>query len=69
METLRFSPALLTPEHLAWRETVRRFVVRELEPCAAGWDEAGEFPRELYRKAAEAGLLAPGFPEVYGGVP
>ena len=69
MDTLRLNPALLTPEHLAWRETVRRFVARELEPHAARWDEAGEFPRELYRKAAEAGLLAMGFPEAYGGCP
>ena len=32
------------------------------------WDEAGEFPRELYAKAAEIGLLGLGFPEEYGGV-
>ena len=69
METLRFNPALLGPEHLAWRETVRRFVERELAPHAASWDEAGEFPLELYRKAAETGLLAMGFPEAYGGCP
>ena len=69
MDTLRLNPALLTPEHLAFRDTVRRFVTRELEPHAARWDEAGEFPRELYTKAAEAGLLALGFPEAYGGFP
>ena len=56
-----------TPEHDAWRETVRRFVEREILPRAAAWDEAGEFPRELYRKAADAGLLGVGFPEAYGG--
>jgi len=59
----------LTPEHEAFRETVRRFVAREILPQAAAWDEAGEFPRELYRKAAAAGLFALGFPEEYGGVP
>jgi acyl-CoA dehydrogenase len=69
METLRLNPALLTPEHVAFRETVRRFVARELEPHAARWDEAGEFPREVYRKAAEAGLLGSGFPEEHGGFP
>ena len=67
MDMLRLNPALLTPEHLAFRDTVRRFVARELEPHAGRWDEAGEFPRELYAKAAEAGLLALGFPEEYGG--
>src|SRR5208282_1565500 len=33
------------------------------------WDEAGEFPRELYRRAAELGLLGLGFPEEFGGSP
>jgi acyl-CoA dehydrogenase len=44
-------------------------VEREILPHATAWDEAGEFPRELYRKAAAAGLFAPGFPEEYGGMP
>jgi acyl-CoA dehydrogenase len=59
----------LTEEHEAWRETVRRFVEREIMPNASAWDEAGEFPRELYRKAAAAGLLGAGYPEEYGGTP
>ena len=42
---------------------------REIAPHAAAWDEAEEFPRELYRKAAAAGLLGIGFPEEYGGTP
>jgi len=57
-----------TPEHEAFREQVRRFVANEIEPHAHDWDEAGEFPRELYRKAAEVGILQLGFPEAYGGV-
>ena len=57
----------LTAEHEAWRDTVRRFVEREILPQAAAWDEAGAFPRDLYRKAAAAGLLGLGFPEEYGG--
>jgi len=59
----------LTEEHEAYRQTVRRFVEREIIPHAAAWDEAGEFPRELYRKAAGAGLLGVGYPEEYGGTP
>ena len=57
-----------TPEHAAFRETVRRFVAREIEPYATEWDEAGEFPRELYKKAAAVGLLQLRFPEEYGGI-
>src|ERR1700733_9959582 len=56
-----------TAEHVAYRDVVRRFVEKEIEPYAHAWDEAGEFPRELYQKAAEIGLLGLGFPEQYGG--
>ena len=56
-------------EHEAFREAVRRFVEREIEPYASAWDEAGEFPRALYAKAADIGLLGLGFPEEYGGIP
>ncbi|HEY7955654.1 MAG TPA: acyl-CoA dehydrogenase family protein [Polyangia bacterium] len=54
-------------EHLALRGQIRRFAEREIAPHAHAWDEAGEFPRELYRKAAEVGLLGVGYPEELGG--
>lgn len=56
-------------EHDAFRDQVRRFVAKEITPNAYKWDEAGEFPRDLYFKAAEVGVLQTGFPEEYGGVP
>ncbi|WP_407160698.1 acyl-CoA dehydrogenase family protein [Bradyrhizobium sp. STM 3557] len=58
-----------TAEHEAFRDVVRRFVDREIAPHASAWDEAGEFPRALYTRAAEIGLLGLGFPEEFGGVP
>jgi acyl-CoA dehydrogenase len=58
-----------TDEHEQLREQVRRFVQREILPYIDQWDEACEFPRELYAKAADLGLLALGFPEEYGGIP
>lgn len=57
-----------TADHIAFRDVVRRFVEKEIEPHANEWDEAGTFPRELYRKAAAIGLLGLGFPEEYGGI-
>jgi alkylation response protein AidB-like acyl-CoA dehydrogenase len=51
-----------TPEHEAFRATVRRFVDREIMPHVDTWDEAEEFPRELYKRASAAGLLQLGFP-------
>jgi acyl-CoA dehydrogenase len=65
--SLRPSP-FYGAEHEAFRETMRRFVAKEIEPFATQWDEAQEFPRELYRKAADIGLLQLGFPEDYGGI-
>lgn len=53
----------------ALRATVRRFVERELRPHVNDWEEAGSFPRALYRQAGELGLLALGFPEQDGGLP
>ncbi|MBV8925780.1 MAG: acyl-CoA dehydrogenase family protein [Bradyrhizobium sp.] len=58
-----------TAEHEAFREVMRRFVGNEIEPHAHEWDEAGEFPRRLYEKAAGIGLLGLGFPEEFGGIP
>jgi len=56
-------------EHEAFRDSVRRFVEREIAPNVTAWDEAETFPRSLYRRAAELGLLGLGYPEAYGGTP
>lgn len=56
-----------TDEHAAVREQARRFAEREIEPNAHGWEEANQFPDELYKKAADAGLLGLGYPEEWGG--
>ena len=50
-------------------ETVERFARSEIAPHVSAWDAAGEFPRSLYRRAAELGLLGVGYPEEYGGTP
>jgi acyl-CoA dehydrogenase len=65
----RAASPFYTEEHEAFRQTVRRFVDREIMPHVDQWDEAEEFPRELYKKASAVGLLQLGFPEEYGGVP
>ena len=50
-------------------DTVERFARTEIAPHVSAWDAAGEFPRSLYRRAAELGLLGVGYPEEYGGTP
>ena len=57
----------LTETHELYRRTCLRFVEAEIAPHVVEWEEAGEFPRELYRKAAAAGILGVTFPEEYGG--
>ncbi|OBA89739.1 acyl-CoA dehydrogenase [Mycobacteriaceae bacterium 1482268.1] len=56
-----------TPERDELRKTVRAFAEREVLPHVDEWERSGMLPRELHRKAAEAGLLGAGFPEAVGG--
>ena len=53
----------------AFRDGVRAWVDAEVAPFVREWDEAGSFPRELYRRAAQMGLLQLGYPESLGGTP
>jgi acyl-CoA dehydrogenase len=53
--------------HAALRSQARRFAEKEIAPHASTWEENEEFPRELYKKAADAGLLGIGYPEDLGG--
>lgn len=55
------------PSHELVRDSVRRFVEREILPDIDQWEEAESFPRELYLKAGAAGILGIGYPEALGG--
>jgi acyl-CoA dehydrogenase len=57
-----------TADHETFREQLRRFVEKEITPNIDQWEAAGELPRELHRKMADAGLLQVGFPEDCGGI-
>ena len=41
-----------TEDHEAFRRTLRRFVDEEIAPHADAWDEAAEFPVELYQEGS-----------------
>ncbi|MBT9457298.1 MAG: acyl-CoA dehydrogenase family protein [Burkholderiaceae bacterium] len=58
----------MSTELQAFRDALRQFVSREIAPHVNAWDEAGTFPRELYARAAEMGLLGIGYPEELGGL-
>lgn len=54
--------------HEQVRTTIRKFVAEHIAPHVREWEEAGTFPRELYQRAGEAGILGLGYPEHLGGV-
>lgn len=54
--------------HDAVRATAKRFVEQRILPNIDEWEEQGGFPKELYKEAAELGLLGVGHPEQFGGI-
>jgi alkylation response protein AidB-like acyl-CoA dehydrogenase len=61
-------PKIFEPEHDAFRESVRRFIAEEIRPSHDAWEREGIVPRELFRRAAEKGMLAMAVPEEHGGL-
>ena len=58
---------LYEADHDAFRETVRRFVAKEIAPRHVEWEAAGIVPRDLYTAAGAQGLLGWAVPEEFGG--
>jgi acyl-CoA dehydrogenase len=61
------APLHETAEHQTLRVEARRFARAEIAPHAHAWDEANEFPRDLFTRSAAAGLLGVGYDEALGG--
>jgi acyl-CoA dehydrogenase len=57
------------PAHQMVRRSVKEFVDKEIVPHIDDWEEMNEFPRNLYKKAGDVGILGIGYPEEYGGTP
>ncbi|MBW2482870.1 MAG: acyl-CoA dehydrogenase family protein [Deltaproteobacteria bacterium] len=55
--------------HNMVRRSVKEFVDKEIIPHVDEWEELNEFPRDLYKKAGDVGILGIGYPEEYGGTP
>src|SRR5438067_1561778 len=67
VETAMAIEAPFTAEHEMFRRNLRAYVERELAPHALEWDEAGIFPREVFKGMAEIGALGINYPEEVGG--
>src|SRR5438270_6187421 len=57
----------LTADQREIQALAREFARAEIEPNAGSWDREHRFPKELYPKLAELGLLGVCVPEEYGG--
>ena len=56
-----------TENHLMIAQMVRDFAEKEIRPHVMEWDETQTFPREVFRKMGELGLMGVLVPESYGG--
>jgi alkylation response protein AidB-like acyl-CoA dehydrogenase len=57
----------LTHDQREIQALTREFARAEIDPHAAQWDREHHFPRELFGKLAELGLMGACVPEEYGG--
>ncbi|MGI8505646.1 MAG: acyl-CoA dehydrogenase family protein [Solirubrobacteraceae bacterium] len=57
---------IFTDEHQQLRESIRRFVIKELQPHAEEWEET-TFPDWVFERMGELGFLGLDKPEQYGG--
>ena len=56
-----------TEEHEELRESIRRFVLKELRPHVQQWEDDEWFPNEVFHRMAAVGFLGLKYPEEYGG--
>lgn len=59
---------IFSEEHEIFRESVRRFIEKEITPYHEQWEKDGMVSREVWLKAGEAGLLCPNVSEDFGGL-
>ena len=57
----------LTPEQRAIQALAHEFADAEIAPHAAGWDREHTFPRQVFAKLGELGLMGVCVPEELGG--
>ena len=60
-------PAWMTEDLVLLEDQARRFLAAEFAPHVERWNEDHLYPREVWSKAGQAGLLCAGIPEEYGG--
>jgi acyl-CoA dehydrogenase len=54
-------------QHEMFRQAVRTFVQKEVEPHVEAWEEAGEIPKSIWPRMGALGFLGVEYDEKYGG--
>ena len=57
----------LSEEQRMLRQAIREFAEKEIKPYGREYDEKGEFPWDILKKAAKLGYVGMDLPEEYGG--
>ena len=60
-------PAWMTEDLVLLEDQARRFIATEFVPRLDQWHEDHFYPRDVWTKAGQAGLLCAAMPEEYGG--
>jgi acyl-CoA dehydrogenase len=63
MEIINYSE-----EHKIFRDSLKKFLDKEVVPHIDEWEEAGIVPRSVWKKMGEQGFLCTSVPEEYGGL-
>jgi len=63
-----FQRKIFNEEQQQFRNTVAKFVKKEISPNHLKWEKEGIVPKELWLSAGEKGILCPNVPEQYGGI-
>jgi acyl-CoA dehydrogenase len=58
---------LFKEEHRIFRESLREFIEKEVNPNKEKWEKDGIIPKSVWRKMGELGFLGFWYPEEYGG--
>ncbi len=58
---------MYSDDHLAFADSFRAFIAKEILPHYADWENAGIAPRDLYERAGASGFLGMAIPTEYGG--
>ena len=63
-----FQRTVFNDEQTYFRETVAKFVSKEVLPHHSLWEKQGIVPKEIWLKAGDLGILCPNIPKEYGGI-